>query len=73
MTYSVTLTTWGVIGDATPGGWGSQTNMTYNATSKNFSLGIHLVSGGFKFRATRTWSVNYGASAGSNVLVLDGA
>ncbi len=72
MTYSVTLTTWGVIGDATPGGWGSQTNMTYNATPKNFSLGIHLVSGSFKFRGTSSWSVNYGASAGSNVLVLDG-
>ena len=37
MTYSVTLTTWGVIGDATPGGWGSQTNMTYNTSSKIFS------------------------------------
>jgi hypothetical protein len=72
MTYSVTLTTWGVIGDATPGGWSSQTNMTYNATPKNLSLAIHLVSGGFKFRGTDSWSVNYGASAGSNVLVLDG-
>ena len=50
MTYSVTLTTWGVIGDATPGGWGSQTNMTYITTSKIFSLGVHLVSGAFKFR-----------------------
>ena len=72
MTYSVTLTTWGVIGDATPGGWGSQTNMTYGTTSKIFSLGIHLVSGGFKFRGTDSWSINYGASAGSNALVLDG-
>lgn len=72
MTYSVTLTTWGVIGDATPGGWGSQTNMTYGTTSKIFSLGIHLVSGGFKFRGTDSWSINYGASTGSNALVLDG-
>jgi hypothetical protein len=73
MTYSVTLTTWGVIGDATPGGWGAQTNMTYNTTSMIFSLGVHFTTpGAFKFRGTDTWSVNYGATAGSNALVAGG-
>jgi hypothetical protein len=72
MTYSVTPTVWGVIGDATPGGWGSQTDMTYNSTSKIFSIGIHLISGGFKFRGTDSWSVNYGADAGSSALYQDG-
>jgi len=73
MSYSVIPTTWGLIGDATPGGWSSQTDMTYNTVSKIFSLGIHLKAGGFKFRGTPSWSVNYGATAGSNSLVFDGA
>ncbi len=72
MSYSVTPTIWGLIGDATPGGWNDQTNMTYNTSTKSLSLGIHLKSGGFKFRGTSTWSVNYGAQAGSNSLVFDG-
>ena len=64
MTYSATKTTWGVIGDATPGGWGTQTDMNYNVTSKKFSLGVHLVSTGkFKFRGTSDWNINYGCTA----------
>jgi hypothetical protein len=74
MTYSVTPTVWGIIGDATPGGWGAQTNMTYDQTSKIYWLGAHLTSGGnIKFRGTDSWSVNYGAEADSDVLTLDGS
>jgi hypothetical protein len=73
MTYSVTPTVWGIIGDATPGGWGAQTNMTYNQTLKIFWLGANLTSGGnIKFRGTDSWSVNYGADAGSSILYQDG-
>ena len=64
MTYSLTKTTWGVIGDATPGDWSTQTDMTYNATSLKFSLGVHLVGGkAFKFRGTSDWNINYGSTA----------
>jgi len=62
MTYSLTATTWGIIGDATAGGWGTQTDMAYNATTKLFTLAAHLTSGGgFKFRGTSDWSINYGS------------
>lgn len=64
MTYSLTATTWGIIGDATPGGWGAQTDMAYNATTKVFSLAANLTSGGaFKFRGTSDWAINYGSTA----------
>ncbi|MCK3685946.1 SusF/SusE family outer membrane protein [Maribellus sp. YY47] len=64
MTYSLTETVWGVIGDATAGGWGNQTDMTYDAVSQTFRLGIHLTSGGaFKFRGTSDWGINYGSTA----------
>jgi hypothetical protein len=73
MTYSVTPTVWGIIGDATPGGWGAQTNMNYDQTLKIFWLGVNLTSGGnIKFRGTDSWSVNYGADAGSSALYQDG-
>jgi hypothetical protein len=73
MTYSVTPTVWGIIGDATPGAWASQTNMNYSESLKIFWLGATLTSGGsIKFLGTSTWSVNYGAVAGSNSLIFDG-
>jgi len=74
MTYSLTLTTWGIIGDATAGGWGTQTNMNYNATSNVFTLGAHLAAGKFfKFRGTSDWAINYGSTAGNATLNLDGS
>lgn len=65
MTYSLTLTTWGIIGDATSGGWGTQTNMVYDPTSLTFQLAAHLTAGttSFKFRGTSDWGVNYGSSS----------
>ena len=79
MTYSLTKTVWGVIGDASPGGWSNQTNMTYDSESQTFQLAIHLTAGGsFKFRGTSDWNINYGSTAadgktldagGSNIAV----
>jgi len=62
MTYTAVATNWGIIGDATPGGWGAQTDMVYDPSAKTFSLPIHLTSGGnIKFRGTSDWGVNYGS------------
>lgn len=63
MTYSLTPTVWGIIGDATAGGWSDQTNMTYDTNSKTFRIAAHLTAGGaFKFRGTADWGINYGDS-----------
>lgn len=68
MTYSLTETVWGIIGDATAGGWGDQTNMTYDPNSLTFHLAAHLTSGGsFKFRGTSDWAANYGSTAADGV------
>ena len=72
MTYSLTQTTWGIIGDATPGGWGDQTNMTYDATSATFQLVAHLTTNAYKFRGTSDWSINYGSDAADGKLRMDG-
>lgn len=60
--YSVTpITTWGVIGDATPGGWNSSSALTYNSTTKKWSATVALVGGKqLKFRANNSWDINLG-------------
>lgn len=63
MTYSLTQTFWGVIGSSTPGGWDTQTNMTYDATSKTFNTAMTMIAGAFKFRGTSNWDINYGSTA----------
>jgi len=60
LTYSTLKTTWGVIGDATPTGWDSDTNMVYDPVAKTWSVTLALKVGGLKFRANDDWGLNYG-------------
>ncbi|HAH22657.1 MAG TPA: hypothetical protein DCL77_02645 [Prolixibacteraceae bacterium] len=73
MTYTLTPTIWGIIGDATKGLWNDQTNMTYNPTSMTFNLAAHMTAGAFKFRGTSDWGVNYGSTAGNATLDAGGS
>lgn len=59
--YTYSANRWGLIGDATPGGWSDDTNMTWDATNSVFTVTLDLVSSGsFKFRANDGWDINYG-------------
>ncbi len=60
LTYSVIKTDWGLIGDATPGGWDADTNMTYSMDTKTWSVTVDLTVGNIKFRANDGWDLNYG-------------
>jgi len=60
--YTYSANRWGVIGDATPGGWGDDTNMTWDATNKVFTVTLDLKVGAFKFRANDDWGLNYGGN-----------
>lgn len=61
MTWSnYKVNTWGLIGSATPDGWGSDQNMTYDAASKLWTITLNLVAGEIKFRANDDWSLNLG-------------
>lgn len=66
-TWSATLITgWSVIGDATPGGWTTDTPMAYDTTSNTWSVTVYLVStGAFKFRANDAWTINFGFDNGA--------
>ena len=61
--YTYSANSWGVIGDATPGGWSTDSPMTWDATNKVFTATIALIgSKQFKFRANSAWAVNFGGN-----------
>ncbi|MGL5317111.1 MAG: SusE domain-containing protein [Bacteroidales bacterium] len=60
-----TKTGWEVIGSATPGSWDKGTLMTYNPTSKLWTVTVTLVDGEMKFRWDASWTINLGGSLGS--------
>ena len=61
LTYATVKTVWGVIGDATPGGWDNSTVMAYSATTKKWTVTVALTAGkAYKFRANNAWDINLG-------------
>ena len=72
LTWSYTLMTWGIIGDATPGGWGSDTQMTYDAAKQVWTVTCNMLStGSFKFRANNAWSIDFGIDANNRIQYAD--
>ena len=57
---TVTATNWGIIGDATSGGWDTDTPLTYNAADATWTVTTDLIAGKFKFRANNDWAINLG-------------
>ena len=70
-TYKLTpITTIGIIGSASPGGWDSDVDMKYipyNAETKELGYweikDITLTNGEIKFRANDDWAINWGGTA----------
>lgn len=72
LTYSIEATNWGIIGAATPTGWDSDTDMTYDADSRTLYIDIDLVPGDFKFRANDDWAIQFGSFNDDGYLKADG-
>ena len=74
-TYTMVKTDWGLIGDATVGGWDNSTPMTYDPDTRLWSVTTTLNAGQFKFRANNSWDINLGgdmnnlAYNGDNIVV----
>ena len=60
LTYSFMKTYWGLIGSATPNGWDSDQDMTYDMDTKTWRITLNLSAGEIKFRANDDWALNYG-------------
>ncbi|MHB8906449.1 MAG: SusE domain-containing protein [Melioribacteraceae bacterium] len=72
---TITLTKtddWGLIGDATPGGWSTSTPMFYNGQRKMWEITTNLTAGSFKFRANDAWDLNYGDTGADGTLNAGG-
>ncbi|MCB0587955.1 MAG: SusF/SusE family outer membrane protein [Phaeodactylibacter sp.] len=54
-----TKTEWGLIGDATPGGWADDTNMTFQ-NDFEWTITLDLTAAKIKFRANDGWDINFG-------------
>jgi hypothetical protein len=64
MTYQLTpISGIGIIGPAQAGGWGEDTDMTYNKETRAWEATIELAADEFKFRANDDWAINWGGSA----------
>jgi hypothetical protein len=69
-TWTATKTTWGIIGDATPGGWNNDTQMTYDEVNQVWKVTVNMVSNGsFKFRANNAWTIDFGMDPANGKLV----
>ena len=63
MTYKLTpITTIGIVGPAQAGGWGDDTNMTYNKETRAWEATLELAADELKFRANDGWDINWGGS-----------
>ena len=60
-TYTLSPFNIGIIGDATPSAWASDTDMTYNPTERCWEIkGVELSDGEMKFRANDDWALSWG-------------
>ncbi len=73
LTHTFVKTTWGLIGDATPGGWDTDSDMTYDPTAKVWTVTLNLTAAKIKFRANKAWDINYGDDGGNGTLEPGGA
>ena len=76
LTYSFTFKTISIIGDATPGAWDTDTDMT-TTDGINYTINdVALVAGALKFRGNHSWTLPYnwgGTEFPSGTAIVDGA
>lgn len=70
--WTATKTTWSILGDASPGGWSTDTQMTYDPVTQVWKLTADMVSGGsFKFRANNAWVIDFGIDNNGKLVYAD--
>lgn len=71
-TWTATKTTWGIIGDATPGGWDNDTQLSYDATTQVWTVTANMIkNGSFKFRANNAWALDFGVDNNGVLVYAD--
>lgn len=71
-TWTATKTTWSIMGDATPGGWTTDTKMTYDPDKQVWTVTAEMkASGSFKFRANGAWAIDFGLNPARELEYVD--
>ncbi|MDY0102367.1 MAG: SusE domain-containing protein [Lentimicrobium sp.] len=72
MTWTATKTTWSILGDASPGGWTTDTQMNYDVTNQVWTVTVDMIAAGsFKFRANNAWIIDFGIDENGNLQYAD--
>ena len=73
LTYTMENYSWGLVGDATPGGWGGpDVELTYDSFSDQWRAIVTLIDGEMKIRTNNDWGTNYGDDGADGILDLNG-
>jgi len=77
MSYSLTSTTWSIVGNGTPGGWDADTPMQYDPATKKWWVIATLSTqaapdNGMKFRANNAWDLNFGDTGANGSVEYSG-
>jgi hypothetical protein len=73
MTYTIEPYMWGLVGSATPSGWGAPDVMLhYNPFADDWRTVITLADGEAKFRFNEDWAINYGDTGADGSLETGG-
>jgi hypothetical protein len=70
--FTAFKTTWAVVGDAAPNGWGSDTPLTYDNTLGVWKATMTLKAGELKFRSNGDWPLGPDFGDGSDTVAPDG-
>jgi hypothetical protein len=71
-TWSAVPTTWSILGDASPGGWNTDTQLTYDIAKEVWTVTCDMKKdGSFKFRANNAWLIDFGVNADGNLAYAD--
>lgn len=63
---------WGMIGEATSGGWTKDTKMEYDKDTRMWTAVTPLTDKEFKFRANEGWDINYGRDKNNPSVLAQG-
>jgi len=73
-TYTIVPLSFGLVGNATPNGWGGpDVPMQYNPYDDTWNVIAKLTAGDMKFRLNNDWGTNYGDDGANGVMDLNGA
>jgi hypothetical protein len=71
-TWTATKTTWSMLGGATPGGWNTDTQLSYDEPTQVWKVTVNMIkNGSFKFRANDAWALDFGLDASGKLAYAD--